>query len=129
MALKRCYLCKTEKQPGDFYRGQNRCIPCSKKLAKKYYHQNKEQHRFVKIRSKYGINKNEWEELLTDSVEVCHACGEKATDRCLHIDHCHETGKVRGLLCHGCNIALGGVKDDPTKLEALVNYLSNSCVK
>jgi Recombination endonuclease VII len=42
------------------------------------------------------------------------------------IDHCHRTGSVRGLLCASCNSALGMVKDDPTILAALIEYLKRS---
>ena len=56
--------------------------------------------------------------------------GRAGRDRHLHVDHDHETGKIRGLLCHACNIVLGLVKDDPDRLRLLANYLevSNGCV-
>jgi hypothetical protein len=50
----------------------------------------------------------------------CAVCG---SDERLGIDHCHETGVVRGVLCHWCNTALGLAKDDPATLRALANYL------
>jgi hypothetical protein len=39
------------------------------------------------------------------------------------VDHDHKTGKVRGILCHKCNIALGLIGDDPARARALANYL------
>lgn len=52
--------------------------------------------------------------------EGCDVCGN-VTIR-MAIDHCHETHKVRGLLCMDCNIALGLMKDDPDRLRALAAY-------
>ena len=55
--------------------------------------------------------------------DVCHACGARPNGLTLCIDHDHETGRVRGLLCHTCNLALGNLKDDRARLLALVGYL------
>lgn len=59
----------------------------------------------------------------------CAACNEPVTDPGLpvtkhgcHIDHCHTTGKVRGILCRACNIAFGVAKENPARLRALADY-------
>jgi hypothetical protein len=44
----------------------------------------------------------------------------------LAVDHCHKTGKIRGLLCHYCNIALGGFKDSIESLKKAIKYLEGS---
>ena len=62
--------------------------------------------------------------LLGDS---CHICGEKSTGRwgTLHIDHDHYTGKVRGLLCVGCNRGIGFFGDSVDKMESAIRYIRN----
>lgn len=57
---------------------------------------------------------------VVDAVPVCQVCG---SDRLLRVDHDHETGAVRGVLCHSCNIALGMVEDSTARLRALAGYL------
>jgi len=54
---------------------------------------------------------------------ICGAKGGAGRHGQLHIDHCHETGRVRGVLCHGCNIALGYFRSDPNLLRAAIAYL------
>jgi hypothetical protein len=53
----------------------------------------------------------------------CRVCGHPQGKYKLHRDHCHATGKQRDLLCHGCNLALGFIKDDPETARALADYL------
>jgi hypothetical protein len=54
---------------------------------------------------------------------ACAICKQPPTRRPLFVDHCHTTGKVRGLLCHGCNAALGFMRDDHTRTSAATEYL------
>lgn len=58
---------------------------------------------------------------------LCAACHLPASGKHrLHIDHDHSTGAIRGLLCAGCNSALGAVNDDVDRLLALVEYLRSA---
>jgi hypothetical protein len=61
---------------------------------------------------------------LFDTYSVCQICGLKDR-RSLNIDHCHTTGKVRGLLCDNCNKGLGLFKDNPDLLNNAVKYLGD----
>lgn len=69
---------------------------------------------------RYGLTAEEIESLETES---CAGCG--ATDN-LHVDHCHTTHEVRGILCRSCNTVLGAVKDDMRVLIRLAAYLERS---
>ncbi len=54
---------------------------------------------------------------------VCGICGGRDRDRDLAIDHDHETGEIRGLLCSRCNTALGSFRDNPEIITAALSYL------
>ena len=55
----------------------------------------------------------------------CDACGDSVEGLNKHLDHCHKTGIARGILCSGCNLALGHAKDDIKRLEGLIVYLKD----
>lgn len=72
----------------------------------------------------YGITPEQVETLALGQGGVCAACGEVPGNKNgFHVDHDHSTGKIRGLLCHGCNLALGNLKDDPARISGLYEYL------
>jgi hypothetical protein len=70
----------------------------------------------------YGISVRDYQILLQEHHGKCWICGGGST-KSLAVDHNHETGKVRGLLCHPCNELLGRIKDDPLVLEEAIYYL------
>jgi len=78
----------------------------------------------------YGITIEQYKEMLTNQNESCAICGNKSAlinkAQRLHVDHCHTTGKVRGLLCSNCNQAIGKFKDSETLLKKALLYLQNS---
>ena len=77
------------------------------------------------ILSKYGITPDDYDLILEQQDNRCAAC-HGYSNRVLEVDHCHETGKIRGLLCHNCNSALGHAKDDVNRLWDLVEYLGRA---
>lgn len=72
------------------------------------------------FRRKYGLTLEEIELLKIRQANKCTVC--KSSDN-LRVDHCHDSGKVRGLLCDNCNLLLGRAKDNPQLLNELAAYL------
>lgn len=65
----------------------------------------------------------EYEMLKFKQGYSCAICGKQVK---LHVDHDHETGEVRGLLCNNCNVGLGFFDDNPMLLIAAIRYLKSS---
>lgn len=92
-----------------------------KDYNKKYQKENKETlalyYRAWRLAKKYNISMDEYEHLFSIQKGVCAICDEKQNATCrngtrpLHVDHCHETGKVRGLLCLKCNTKIAVLED------------------
>jgi hypothetical protein len=80
---------------------------------------------FRAVRQKYGLSKEKYEELLVLQGGRCAICDEVPPKR-LRVDHCHRTGKVRGLLCDLCNSGIGKLRDDPERLTRAVEYLQTN---
>lgn len=80
----------------------------------------------------YGITIDDYEDMYNNQSGVCAICGQLETKKYngnivkLTVDHCHDTGKVRGLLCKRCNTALGGFNDSAKILTKALNYLLNT---
>jgi hypothetical protein len=73
---------------------------------------------------RYGISPQEYDAMLEEQ-GGCAICGGESgiAGKRHHIDHCHETGIVRGILCGPCNVAIGMMKNDPRRLIAAAEYL------
>lgn len=74
----------------------------------------------------YGITQDDYEALFAEQAGKCAICGASEAGGwggMLPVDHDHETGAVRGLLCHNCNGGLGQFGDDPDRLIAAAMYL------
>jgi len=82
------------------------------------------------IKNKHGITLTEYQKMLHEQDYRCKICksdflGNRNIRR-FHIDHCHATGKVRGLLCQQCNHGLGNFRDNIDSLAAAIEYLQSS---
>ena len=78
------------------------------------------------LKRKYGITHDEYLEMLEEQNGCCKICSLPATEErhgVLRVDHDHETGQVRALLCHHCNVLLGHSKEDIEILEKAIDYL------
>lgn len=96
-----------------------------------YYEENRdailERTRWWAIKKKYNITKEEYEALFAKQRGRCAICRVRATDApkgFLCVDHNHKTGKVRGLLCWNCNVAIGHLRDNAKLLRKAIDYLA-----
>ena len=76
----------------------------------------------TKRRGKYGIEPEQYIAMVKDQRGLCAIC-ERPMKRHPHMDHCHVTGIIRGLLCYTCNVGLGSFGDDPERLRAAARYI------
>ena len=84
--------------------------------------------RNYRMNKRYGLSLIDYNAMVESQRGLCAAngCLETVYGGRLSVDHDHSTGKVRGLLCHGCNSALGRVDDSIEKLKGLIAYLERS---
>ena len=132
--MKICTKCKVEKPAGEFWPDRRRtsglmarCKGCKTDDARDYlatrpdyhstvYAKNREATRERHLVRKYGVTLADYRAMLAAQGGKCAIClaPEAAQFKgVFHVDHCHATGAVRGLLCRGCNHMLGAVGDDP----------------
>lgn len=73
----------------------------------------------------YGVTPEQYDAMLEAQGGRCAICSatESGGKGGWHVDHCHDSKAVRGLLCHNCNLMLGNAKDDPARLRAAIAYL------
>ena len=135
--MKVCSKCKETLDLSEFgvdrryNKPRSYCKQCCRDKEKEYRKKYPEKIRASNIKQAYNVSLDRAYELM--SVENCQSCGvvlTKATqhvrcntDRC--IDHCHTSGEVRGVLCSGCNLALGHLSDSLDKIKGLERYLTN----
>ena len=101
------------------------CKECTVERVKKNH--NPSRSRQLHLKRKYGLTFAEYDKMLNEQNNCCAVCGGTKPGgrwKSFAVDHDHVTGRVRGLLCKSCNIALGEVNDDLTTLKNMINYLS-----
>lgn len=97
-----------------------------KQKQKEYYSKNKHVFKGYSLKALYGLNQTQFNAMRSSQNYSCKICKthENNLNRGLFVDHCHETGKIRGLLCQSCNTMLGNAKDSILVLQAGIDYLS-----
>jgi len=126
---KKCHKCGKIKNKNEFDLNTrspdglfSQCKKC-KKIWTKQSNQN------YQLQKRYGITEIDYEIMLKSQNRVCAICKQpeiKKRNRILcrlSIDHNHKTSKVRGLLCHKCNIMLGHIENNPGLLKEVLKYL------
>ena len=144
--MKICSKCLIEKNKSEFSKARNRedglqtvCRICAKEsifkwrdknpektylINKKARHKN-DKYRDWTLKKKYGLSFIEYNELLERQNFSCAICNKNQSDckTLLHVDHCHESGKIRGLLCMNCNTGIGSLKESTDLLQKAIEYI------
>lgn len=144
---KRCQRCSGLKSVLDFHKDSsktdglliycrdcqrkinkiNRSRPESKEIRKITRVKHKEKERDWALRRRYGITLEQFRYIFDYQGKRCALCrSDKSDKNNFVVDHCHKTGKIRGILCSYCNRALGMFKDSPEVLEKAISYLKGT---
>ncbi len=124
--------CKKCGKETEHYTSQGSCQPCMELYKERPEY--KQLKKWSSIKLKYGITKDEWHWMLKEQYGKCKICNREMEIELgtgnnsigCHVDHCHETGTVRGLLCNSCNKGLGLFKDDVSALQSAIIYLNET---
>lgn len=140
---KQCCVCLERKHFDDFYNYKNksdgksyRCKLCDDVARKKWKSSNVDKARYSmrnnNLKTKYGVDIEWYETKFKEQGHKCAVCGiteNQVTGDRSHlnfaVDHNHDTGNVRGVLCNKCNRAIGMLGDSSESLNKAVNYLQS----
>ena len=138
---KECCVCNTRKPFSEFFNFKNksdgksyRCKSCDDKARKKWARNNPEKahlsSRERNLKHKYGVDLEWYEKQFKKQKYSCAICESKVNKTTgnrefwnFSVDHCHDSGKVRGLLCNNCNRALGLFQDNPKLIRKAADYV------
>ncbi|MFF4397787.1 endonuclease VII domain-containing protein [Streptomyces sp. NPDC001480] len=132
---------RTVPSPGAIPTGHKYCQGCGEAKSHSHWHQRRSapdglasrcrdcrvvDNRSGHLKRKYGLTEAERDELIASQGGVCCICLAAPP---AHVDHCHETGRVRGVLCFSCNAALGQFKDQPDAIRRAAAYVEGNAWK
>ncbi len=131
--MKICTKCKREKPKDQFSldpKGRDgrcpRCRECSNSYARAWTKANPDKRKESQIKNEYGISLAEKDAMIKSQGGGCAICASTTWgSRGPQIDHCHDTGRIRGVLCEHCNRGLGSFKDAPSSLRTAALYLES----
>jgi hypothetical protein len=132
--MKTCSKCGLDKPKEEFNKVKDRrrpeCKVCENDLRSarmvKQKKVNPDSRQAVVLKNKFGLDFDVYKLMLEAQGNACAICGSRDPGwkkRYFSVDHCHKTGRIRGLLCHSCNAGLGMFKDQPNLLLAASTYL------
>jgi len=131
--MKECCRCNENKDLAEFGLKvsavdglSSSCKICDKLYARQYRLNNRHAIQERELLKRYGMPLGGYAEMLSAQEGCCDICGihEKHTQaQRLHVDHDHETGTIRSLLCHHCNTAIGSLKDSSEVTHKATLYL------
>jgi hypothetical protein len=99
----------------------NNCVECDRNTLERQEVKRK----FSRIHAEYGLTRDAYLQMVSDQRSACRICNRHEPDHFkLHVDHCHDTGRVRGLLCGPCNQGIGLLRHSPDRLRLAVAYLN-----
>ena len=129
--MKTCTKCRIQKPTTEYYTDKklkdgfaSHCKNCHNVSVRKWRKENKEKCQTNWLKFRYGIDLATKQQLLSAQNNNCAICKTKLDNgHRTHVDHCHVSGKVRGILCGHCNHMLGHAKDNIETLKKAVQYL------
>ncbi len=133
--MKHCNGCSTHKDESEFWKSQSLCVVCSKDRQKSRWNSRSPKKRLEQhLKYKYGVTHQEFISAWTAQSGECSICFDELPDlmqyanrrRGYAIDHNHETGKFRGILCLRCNSLLGMAKESSRILASAIGYLEKN---
>lgn len=131
---KRCSHCKEVKDISNFCKNKStkdgyhhQCKKCASEYALAYSKTKtgKINGKFNMLKYRYGLTRDEYHDLINKQKNKCCICGDelKTGTGKSGIDHNHETGKVRGILCRNCNILIGYLECNKHKINIAMKYI------
>jgi hypothetical protein len=126
--MKICKKCGIEQSKDNFYLQKTGylypyCKNCNRTKSRDWKRDNQQKHYLNKMKSKFQLSFEEYEELFKKQKGLCAICGQEEKNRRLSVDHCHTTLRVRGLLCRTCNLGISYFMDDVLLLMKAIKYL------
>lgn len=126
-----CKGCSIEYEENNFYLNKTGyyhpfCKSCNTIRTREWRRNNTEKHYLNKLKEKFKLTKEDYFILVEKQGYVCAICNQEESNRRLSVDHCHDTGKIRGLLCRSCNLAIGYFNDDVDVMKQAIIYINNT---
>lgn len=119
LRLKVCERCKINKEITEF--GVQLRMPDERNPCCRFCQNLKCQK--SRLKTDYNLTLEQYENMFNNQNGLCFICGISQPNRLLCVDHNHNTGKVRRLLCMRCNMVLGHVKEDILILKSMIEYI------